>query len=46
MQVDKVALDALHDDAEVHLQNLEPWIQVGHLYTLSHVWVQQLILGR
>lgn len=27
-RVDKVALDALHDDAEVHLQNLEPWIQL------------------
>lgn len=30
MQVDKVALDALHDSAELHLQSLEPWIQVLH----------------
>lgn len=29
MQVDKAALDALHDGAEVHLQNLEPWVQVN-----------------
>lgn len=28
MQVDKVAWDALHDNAELHLQSLEPWIQV------------------
>lgn len=28
MQVDKVALDALHDNAELHLQSLEPWVQV------------------
>ncbi|KAJ4982250.1 hypothetical protein NE237_033087 [Protea cynaroides] len=25
-RVDKMALDALHDNAEVHLQNLEPWV--------------------
>ncbi|XP_043699376.1 protein NAP1-like isoform X2 [Telopea speciosissima] len=25
-QVDKIALDALHDNAEVYLQNLEPWV--------------------
>lgn len=28
MQVDKASLDALHDSAEVHLQSLEPWVQV------------------
>lgn len=28
VQVDKVALDALNDNAELHLQSLEPWIQV------------------
>lgn len=28
VQVDKFALDALHENAEVHLQNLEPWVQV------------------
>ncbi|GAV74406.1 Nckap1 domain-containing protein [Cephalotus follicularis] len=27
-RVDKVALDALHDSAEVHLQSLEPWVQL------------------
>lgn len=27
-RVDKVALDALHDNAELHLQSLEPWIQL------------------
>ncbi|KAG6753388.1 hypothetical protein POTOM_043456 [Populus tomentosa] len=26
-RVDKVALDALNDGAEVHLQSLEPWVQ-------------------
>ncbi|PKI70133.1 hypothetical protein CRG98_009465, partial [Punica granatum] len=26
-RVDKVAWDALHDSAELHLQSLEPWIQ-------------------
>ncbi|CAN1221200.1 Protein NAP1 [Linum grandiflorum] len=28
MQVDKPALDSLNDNAEVHLQSLEPWIQM------------------
>ncbi|KAF3450021.1 hypothetical protein FNV43_RR06100 [Rhamnella rubrinervis] len=27
-RVDKVALDALNDNAELHLQSLEPWIQL------------------
>uniref|UniRef100_A0A5B7B7V9 Protein NAP1 n=1 Tax=Davidia involucrata TaxID=16924 RepID=A0A5B7B7V9_DAVIN len=27
-RVDKVALDALNDHAEVHLQSLEPWVQL------------------
>ncbi|KAJ6375224.1 hypothetical protein OIU77_000241 [Salix suchowensis] len=27
-RVDKVALDALNDGAKVHLQSLEPWVQV------------------
>ncbi|KAI7999629.1 Protein NAP1 [Camellia lanceoleosa] len=27
-RLDKVALDALNDNAEVHLQSLEPWIQL------------------
>ncbi|GFS44854.1 transcription activator [Actinidia rufa] len=27
-RVDKVALDALNDGAEVHLQSLEPWVQL------------------
>ncbi|KAJ4702490.1 Protein NAP1 [Melia azedarach] len=27
-RVDKASLDALHDSAEVHLQSLEPWIQL------------------
>ncbi|GKV03808.1 hypothetical protein SLEP1_g16053 [Rubroshorea leprosula] len=27
-RVDKAALDALHDSAEIHLQSLEPWIQL------------------
>ncbi|XP_031396400.1 protein NAP1 isoform X2 [Punica granatum] len=27
-RVDKVAWDALHDSAELHLQSLEPWIQL------------------
>lgn len=31
MQVDKIALDALNDSAEVHLQSLEPWVQVLNL---------------
>lgn len=42
MQVDKVALDALNDGAEVHLQSLEPWVQVltwfsVHLFLYVHV---------
>lgn len=32
LQVDKVALDALHDSAELHLQSLEPWVQVYSWY--------------
>ncbi|CAN1327551.1 Protein NAP1 [Linum perenne] len=28
MQVDKSALDSLNDSAEVHLQSLDPWIQM------------------
>lgn len=32
MQVDKVALDALHDNAGLHLQSLEPWVQVTNKY--------------
>lgn len=28
IQVDKAALDAMHDSAEVYLQSLAPWIQV------------------
>ena len=32
MQVDKAALDALHDSAELHLQSLEPWVQVIYKY--------------
>ena len=28
VQVDKIALDALHENAELYLQSLEPWIQV------------------
>lgn len=32
MQVDKPSLDALHDSAEVHLQSLEPWVQVCTLF--------------
>lgn len=31
MQVDKVALDAINDAAEVHLQSLDPWIQVSRV---------------
>ena len=27
-RVDKATLDALSDSAEVHLQSLEPWVQV------------------
>ncbi|PQQ12275.1 protein NAP1 [Prunus yedoensis var. nudiflora] len=27
-RIDKVAWDALHDNAELHLQSLEPWIQL------------------
>ncbi|KAK3188917.1 hypothetical protein Dsin_028478 [Dipteronia sinensis] len=27
-RVDKASLDALHDSAEVHLQSLEPWVQL------------------
>ncbi|KAK4487999.1 hypothetical protein RD792_003738 [Penstemon davidsonii] len=27
-RVDKIALDAMNDNAEVHLQSLEPWIQL------------------
>ncbi|KAH9747330.1 protein NAP1 [Citrus sinensis] len=27
-RVDKPSLDALHDSAEVHLQSLEPWVQL------------------
>ncbi|KAJ0097988.1 hypothetical protein Patl1_27205 [Pistacia atlantica] len=27
-RVDKAALDAMHDSVEVHLQSLEPWIQL------------------
>lgn len=27
-RVDKTSLDALHDSAEVHLQSLEPWVQL------------------
>ncbi|XP_004293766.1 PREDICTED: protein NAP1 isoform X1 [Fragaria vesca subsp. vesca] len=27
-RVDKVALDALHDNAGLHLQSLEPWVQL------------------
>ncbi|CDP11252.1 unnamed protein product [Coffea canephora] len=29
-RVDKAALDAMNDGAEVHLQSLEPWIQLLH----------------
>jgi hypothetical protein len=34
MQVDKVALDALNDGAEVHLQSLEPWVQVSSWFSV------------
>lgn len=41
VQVDKVAFDAIHDGAEVHIQNLEPWFQVQILwaYNLKHLVV-------
>lgn len=32
MQIDKFSLDSLHDGAELHLQSLEPWIQVTRNY--------------
>lgn len=32
VQVDKVALDALLDSAELLLQSLEPWVQVHGCY--------------
>jgi len=32
MQIDKFSLDSLHDGAELHLQSLEPWIQVIRNY--------------
>lgn len=28
MQIDKIAWDSLQDHAELHLQSLEPWVQV------------------
>jgi hypothetical protein len=34
VQVDRVALDALHDSAELQLQSLEPWVQVYSWYLL------------
>lgn len=41
-RVDKVALDALHENAEVHLQSLEPWVQL--LLDLMAFWEQALRL--
>jgi NCK-associated protein 1 len=35
VQVDKVALDALNDGTEVHLQSLEPWFQVRSLFSTT-----------
>ena len=35
IQVDKVALDALKDGTEVHLQSLEPWFQVRSLFSTT-----------
>lgn len=35
MQVDKVALDSINDTAEVHLQSLDPWIQVSSVWFSS-----------
>lgn len=44
MQVDKVALDALNDSAEVHLQSLEPWIQV-YIYIYAFVCIHAFSTG-
>jgi NCK-associated protein 1 len=35
VQVDKVALDALNDGAEAHLQGLEPWVQVWSRFSAT-----------
>lgn len=45
MQVDKIALDALHDNAELHLQSLEPWIQVFHCFYLCCPYLHILCEG-
>jgi len=36
VQVDKVALDAMNDGAEAHLQGLEPWVQVWSRFSATH----------
>lgn len=32
MQIDKISWDSMQDHAELHLQSLEPWVQVLLLY--------------
>ena len=39
MQIDKIAWDSMQDHAELHLQSLEPWVQVLLLYFyLFSIW--------
>lgn len=42
-QVDKIALDAINDSAELYIQSLEPWVQVGFGRSLTSF---HLILAR
>jgi len=43
MQIDKIAWDSMQDHAELHLQSLEPWVQVLFLYsyllTIFHMFL-------
>lgn len=41
IQIDKFSLDSLQDGAELHLQSLEPWIQVPIYVTCC--WVNVLL---
>lgn len=36
-QVDKIALDAINDSAELHMQSLEPWVQVRFGWSLASI---------
>ncbi|KAJ6375221.1 hypothetical protein OIU77_000238 [Salix suchowensis] len=43
-RVDKVALDALNDGAEVHLQSLEPWVQAQEFLINYSIMIPDFIM--